>query len=519
MSAADIYQQALALDDTVAEIWFNYGNLLQRLGDRQAIAAYQKALTLRPNFFQAYLNLGNCLRDRGMTEEAIVCYQRAISIKPGLDLAVQNLAKVLVKSNRYAEAEPVLIRWLKSEPQNVLALNALGVVRQAKGDFKKALQLFQKAVAIAPNSSDSLNNLGILLRMLHRPGEALPWLEKSLTQDPTNITVQSNHLHTLLNLGKVSSAIAIADSLLAKHSDLAEILLMKATALTQQARIPEALDSLELSWQQNPQDLKAIANALFSMLYGDRLDSETMAIKRAKWVERIPPSPIKYTHWLVDRDLNRPLKIGYLSADLRAHSVTFFLEPILSSHSPDAVEVFCYDTGGVDDAVTTRLKSYNTNWIDCAGWGDLELAQKIHDDAIDILVDLSGHTAGSRPNLLRCKPAPIQMLYIGYPSSSGMPEIDYIIADARVVPVQSEHLYSEKIARVEGSMWCYRPHESTPSIGELPALTNGYLTFGSFNNAPKLSPTTISVWSEVLKAVPDSRLLLKALAFGDEQTL
>ena len=517
--ALSCYQEAFAIDDAIPEAWYNYGNLLSQL-DRisEAIQAYHQALAINSNFFQAHLNLANCLRDSDRVKEAIVHYRKVIELKPDFVLAYRNLTQVLVTLNRSQEVIEIGNSWLKLESTNLFALNAVGIALQSQGQYQPALQYFQQAVENASNSADSLNNLGTLLRMLKRPQEALPYLRRSISLNPDNDVTQSNFIYALLNLGKVSQAIAQCDSLLERNPHLAGIRLMQGFALTYQARITEAMESYEKSWQLEPQKTAPISNALFSMLYRDDLDPRELIHERCKWVNRLPAPPIKYEQWQINPDAHRPLKIGYLSGDLRSHPVAFFLEPILAHHNSRSVTIYCYDTVGVSDETTTRLQSYSDRWINCAGWDDLRLAQQIHDDAIDILVDLSGHTSGNRTQVLKCKPAPIQMIYIGYPESSGLEEIDYIISDELVSPKDLDYLYTEKILYVAGSFWCFRPQDFLPEVNQLPALENGYITFGSFNNSSKLSPTTIRLWSQILKAVPNSRLLLKALALEDEGT-
>ncbi|ELS04100.1 putative O-linked N-acetylglucosamine transferase, SPINDLY family [Xenococcus sp. PCC 7305] len=517
--ARTCYQEALGINDTIPEAWYNYGNLLSQLALKtEAAQAYKKALELQNNFFQAHLNLANCLRDSDLIEEAIVHYRQVINIKPNFTLAYRNLTQVLVNLNRSVEVIEICQAWLAIEPHNLFALNALGISWQSQGKYQPALSCFQQAVKNAPNSADSLNNLGTLLRMLKRPQEALPYLRRSIELNPDNDITQSNFLYALLNLGKVSEAIAQADDLLQRNANLAGIRLMQGFALTYQARISEAIASYDMSWQLDPAKTAPISNALFSMLYRDDLSPTELVQERSKWVNRLPTPPIKYEQWQSDPNPHRPLKIGYLSGDLRTHPVAFFLEPILVNHNAREVTSFCYDTGGIEDQTTTRLQNYSDRWINCAGWDDLRLAEQIHNDAIDILVDLSGHTSGNRTQVLRCQPAPIQMIYIGYPESSGLAEIDYIIADQYVAPADLDYLYTEKILHVAGSFWCFLPQDFLPEPQQLPALKNGYLTFGSFNNSSKISPTTIRLWSQVLKAVPNSRLLLKALALEDKGT-
>jgi len=233
---------------------------------------------------------------------------------------------------------------------------------------------------------------------------------------------------------------------------------------------------------------------------------------------RIAPALPTRTHRAHERDAQRRLRIGYLSPDLRSHPVSTFFEPVLAHHDPRLIETYCYSTTQAPDATTQRLQSLAAHWRDCPTWSDALLAEAITADSIDILVDLAGHTAQNRAAVVRARPAPVQVLYIGYPGTSGLPETDYLIADARVCPPGSEHLYTERIVRLDGSFWCYGGPSQAPLPAPAPCHVNGFISFGSFNALQKMSDTVVACWARVLQAVPRSRLVLKSLAFADAGT-
>ena len=518
-AALNYYQMAIKQDPSLPEVWFNLGNLLQRLGqEREAESAYEQAVTLKDDLYQAHLNWGNLLRDRGEVEAAVDHYRRTIAIKPDLSLAYKNLGELLINQKRLQEAAEVFTVWGKLEPDNLGPLNGLGIVYQALGAHDKALQIFEQALEKAPHRFDTLNNLGTLLRFLHRPHEALAYLKEATQVEPTSDLARSNLVHTLLNLGQVGEALLQTEQLLEKSPLSASGYLMKGFAHTQLSQTQAALDCFQRCYDLDPGAELAVSNALFTLLYDGERKGQLFVKERQKWVERLPPVPKLYSHWKGDHQKHRRLKVGYLSGDLRAHPVAFFLEPILAHHDPKQVEITCYDVAGVEDNITARLQGYAHHWRTAASWSDAALAQKIHEDAIDILIDLCGHTSGNRMGVLRAKPAPIQMLYIGYPGSTGLKTVDYILSDVEVSPAEYADLYQEQVLRVEGSFWCFQPHPTAPEPGPLPALKNGYITFGSFNNSPKLSPATLQLWSQLLLAIPTARLRLKALALGDPQS-
>src|SRR5439155_7589787 len=220
-----------------------------------------------------------------------------------------------------------------------------------------------------------------------------------------------------------------------------------------------------------------------------------------------------------DRDPDRRLRIGLLSPDFRTHSVAYFLEPILAAHERASFEFICYAELAHPDATSQRLQQQSEGWRSTAGVADAALAQQIRADAIDILIDLAGHTASTRIAVCAHQPAPVQMSYLGYPFSTGLETIDYRITDGYADPPgSSEQFYVERLLRLPRTAWCYRPPEPTPQVSESPSTRHGFVTFGSFNNLAKLSHGVLDTWSRVLEAVPNSRLILKSAGIGDPMT-
>ena len=294
--------------------------------------------------------------------------------------------------------------------------------------------------------------------------------------------------------------------------------LMLGLAYCQQARLPEAHEAFLAVHQCAPDSKLPLCNALFASLYRDDLDAAAITRLHRELAAEIPcPLPARHG-WPNPPDPERRLQIGYLSPDLRYHPVASFLAPILAHHDRDRVEVTGYADHPAEDAMTARLRGYAAHWRRCHGWSDQRLAEQIAADGIDILVDLAGHTAGNRASLLKVKPAPLQALYIGYPCTSGLATMDYLISDRWVSPPDKDNLYTETVCRQPGGFWCFEPPEQAPPVAPLPMLRNGCPTFGSFNNLPKLSPTTVALWVRVLEAVPAARLVLQALAFADAPT-
>jgi predicted O-linked N-acetylglucosamine transferase (SPINDLY family) len=510
-AALALYDRALARPTASREIWFNYANLLQRLG-RPAEEALRRALPLHP----AQVNLANLLRDAGRFEDAEELYRSAMAAEPGHPLAFANLGVMLVRRGRDAEAVPLLRRALALEPGRAQWWNALGYALRKLARPDEAIACWQKAIAADAGSVDAYNNLGAMHRLLHRPRLAIECLERAHRLAPHDAEVEANLANALMEVGRVSDAERHADQILARDPGRPEAHLMRGFALVHQARIEDGFDAFMQAHRLAPDQPSAIGNALFSSLYGERRDAAALLDLHRDLAARIVPSAEPRGDWARDRSADRTLRVGYVSPDLRSHPVGFFFEPVLTHHDRERVTAICYSSSA-PDAVTDRLRRHAALWRDGFGKDNDALLAMIEADRVDILVDLSGHTAQNRAAVFRARPAPVQVLYIGYPGTSGLPEIDWLIADRQVCPTGHERFYSERVARVDGSFWCWQPPDDAPDPGPPPSASTGRVTFGSYNNLPKLSDATVRLWSAILRAVPASRLVLKALSFADER--
>jgi predicted O-linked N-acetylglucosamine transferase (SPINDLY family) len=221
------------------------------------------------------------------------------------------------------------------------------------------------------------------------------------------------------------------------------------------------------------------------------------------------------------RDPKRRLRMGYLSSDFREHSVMYFLEPVLAHYDRTAFEVYCYsDVPGYEQDLTTqRMQRYADVWRDITTHGLAEVVKLIRTDGIDILVDLSGHTAPRLLQVMSARPAPVQVTGLGYPATTGLSTIDYRLTDSIADPVgETDRWHTEKLVRLDPCGWCYRPPLGAPEVAPPPSVVNGFITFGSFNLLAKTGPRVIELWSRILKEVCGSRMLLKAQSFSDEPT-
>ena len=279
-------------------------------------------------------------------------------------------------------------------------------------------------------------------------------------------------------------------------------------------RVGEAIECYRQALTIRPDDHGVHSNLLFALNYHPDWTPQAIFEEHRCWGNNYVPRADEAVVHANTPDPERRLKIGYVSPDLRNHSVAFFLEPVLENHDIQKFEVHTYAEVSLPDATTARLREQVAHWRDTVGIPDEQLARQIRDDGIDILVDLAGHTAGNRLGVFAFQPAPVQATYIGYPNTTGLPAMDYRITNALTTPPELDRYFTESVVRLPFAN-CFAHPADCPPVAAPPMLTSGRVTFGSFNNLAKLVPPVIALWAEVLRAVPGARLLLKSQPFGD----
>jgi predicted O-linked N-acetylglucosamine transferase (SPINDLY family) len=476
------YRRAIELRPDMAEAHTNLGNSLCALGRLdEALAACRQAVALRPGLAAAHSNLGNALRAKGCLDESIAAYQRAIAISPDFADAFSNLGNVLRERGRLGEAIAVLRRAIALRPDHAEAQSNLGNALKEERKYDEAIAAYRRAIALRPDYAAAYSNLGVTLKEKGELGPAVEALRRAAELDPDHAEVLNNLSSTLLAQGDHQGA---------EHY---------------------CRRALEL----RPDYVAAHSNLLMCAQYQSGVTLAGLARAHAEWDER---HAAKYRGgWqplALDRDPDRPLRLGFVSPDLGRHPVGFFLARVFENLDPRRCVLVCYHCRAVRDDMTERLAGAAREWHEAAGLDDEVLAARIRADRIDILFDLSGHTADGRLLIFARRPAPIQVSWIGYVGTTGLKAMDYLLADRYHVPPAAEPHYCERVLRMPDGYVCYDPPPEAPAVGPLPAGERGPITFGCFNNAAKLTPEVIALWAEVIQAVPDARLLLGAAALG-----
>lgn len=329
--------------------------------------------------------------------------------------------------------------------------------------------------------------------------------------------------YTLMETGHITESAIHARSLIQHDAEDPVGHGLLAFGLTQQARIREAMMAFHECLRCLPSNHVARSNLLFASLYGDHHEAEEVTQLHMEAGQSIAQTA---GPWTAAKDwpskpaplTSRRLRIGYLSGDFQKHPVGYFLRSILNHHNGNQVHVTCYDIGSRHDELTAAMRHAAHRWQDLRSMSSGDIVERIRADNLDVMIDLVGHSSGNRATVITQRVAPVQAMYLGYPCTSGLPNMDFVISDSHVSPPKFDHLYGEAVLRLDGCFLCFHPHEDAPDVAPPPCVTNGFVTFGSFNNLPKISPSTVRLWSDVLSAVDDSRLVLKALSFVDEGT-
>lgn len=449
---------------------------------------------------------------QGRLDDAEATAKKVLDISPCHADSFLLLGIVYYMSGRIDEALASLKQVLRIKPEYPAAYNNLGIVLQNSGRLEEALVAFNLAIHYKQSYPEAYNNLGNALRDLSRPKEALDAFDTSIQMSPRSVEPLVNRGNTLSDLYRIREALQAYDTALKLEPRNAKAYLGRGNALRITGRIAEACDDLQHALQLQPN----YSEARNTLLYCSNYTSDLSAVQLYELHRRfcikpvpLPASSLEMKHKQSSDGYSR-LRIGYISPDFRHHSVAYFFEPLLRSHNKDAFEVYCYANVKHPDNVTWRLQNQAEHWLSIIDMTDAQVARQISIDDIDILVDLAGYTAGNRLPVFNYRPAPVQVSWLGYPNTTGMDCIDYRITDAIADPAgKADNLHTEALVRLTDGFLCYQPDESAPAVSPLPADITGHITFGSFNNIRKISPTMAIAWSEILRESPNSRLVLK----------
>ena len=465
---------------------------------------------------QEVLELG---RAHGLQGDAVDALERRLA-ESGFGAQVPDpheidAAAALFAQGRMDEAAGAAQALAARFPQHPFGYKLLGAVRHVRGDMPGAIAATRAAFDRGPGDFETASNLGMLLKHAGRLREAEEVLVHGIALQPDSAVAHNNLAVTLMEAGRLEQAhgsAVTATALDPLHVESANTL---AAILARQGRSREAVAAYRRVLALQPTHTDAHSNMLFCMSQMEGITPAALfeahrAFGRALEA-RITPS----RGWDNTRDPERRLRIGFVSGDLRNHAVASFVEPVLRELAGrPRVALYAYYTYPARDAHSERLRAYMEKWVDAALLDDETLDATIRADGIDILIDLSGHTAHNRLPLFARKPAPLQATWVGYPFSTGLTAIDYYLTDRFILPPgQFDHLFTEHLLHLPVSA-PFQPAADAPVVAPLPALANGHVTFGSFNKLSKISRQVVAVWSRLLRALPASQLLVAGMPEG-----
>jgi protein O-GlcNAc transferase len=441
-----------------------------------AMESYRKALALQPNFADCLFKMACRLLAFKHNDEALEHFKKVVNLKPDHAEAYYAMGMIYYPKKMYQEALACHKKSIAIKP-NAHAHNEIGLILHDLNRYFEAASHFYAALEIWPKWEVALLNLAILYYKMDEYEKAKELYEQCLELQPNNATILTNIGALLKNMGALEDAVKYHRRALA----------------------------------QDPTSALIYSNILLTMLYMDSVTPEAMA-EESRIFGRTIADPVLRTRPMIrDRTPGRRLRVGFVSPDFYNHPVRYFLAPLIAHLDRSRFEVFAYSNVRVEDAITARFKTICDQWRNIQNLSADQAADLIESDAIDILIDPSGHTADNCLMILARKPAPVQVTWLGFPATSGIKAIDYRISDFYAEPPgMTEHLNVETLWRLPRFFCCYEPHEKSPAVIDHPPFEdNGYVTFGCFNNFTKVTDPVLTLWAEILKRVPDSRLLLE----------
>lgn len=527
--AREAFAAVLRLDPAHYTAWLEAGHLCRQMGElQQAAGAYQRAIDVSPHRYEALLGMARILEQMGRESEGAAAYeqaQRAVlgsgaptaSVLKRLQEVHQLMARYRLERGAQAAAVPCLHAALKAAERAGGTENELAEIRTDLGEA--LLRLGQRDAALqaltqasAATAEDTLVRLGALSFRFNLWQEGLAVLRRNVALHPQSVHARWNLAHMLAECWQMQEA----EQVLQQAERLGPVPGARSMRASVAGRQGDAQTALRLYRELADQDASFASSAAMSSLYCDDVSAAEVAQLHRQLFAPLGQGARSRDSFKRTPLAGRRLRLGIVTADFHyQHPVNLFMQPVLRELDKSRIELFVYFTGVSYDDQTQLARQRTEHWVEVTSLNDAQLAKRIDSDAIDVLLDLAGHTGQHRMHLFAQRAAPVQATYLGYPGSTGVPNMDWLLGDAVVTPEPDDALCSERVWRLPGVVFCYAPEVHYPEPAWQDTWQLRPLTFASFNNVPKLTMRTLALWARVLQAVPDSRLLLKAPSFSD----
>lgn len=514
----DLAEQALtravAAEPRNAEALANLGLLLfnQKRYD-EARKVQEQAVTLKPNVPTALTNLGNTLMHLGEMEQAIGLHDRAIAAKPDYADAYCNRGMAQLPLGRNADANRSFDRALSLNPRHMEAMFGKGLASINLRHFDEARGALDAALAIKPNAARVLAQRGRLQQQVGRFDQAKADYDAALASEPMLEMALLGAAQVNVLRDNIAPAMDACRKVLEQNATSEVAWTWLGACFARQGELGTALQHFDRALDLKPDYGDAITAKIFTLDFMPEADFARHQAARREWWHRIGAQIPQMTLPPRDRDPERRLTIGYVSSDFRGHSAAFTFLPVLRHCDKQHFRIACYSCSPLQDNMTAQCRAAADIWVDAWQMSDDELAARIADDQVDILVDLSGHSAGNRLTLFARKPAPVQVTAWGSGTGTGVPTIDYFFADPVTVPQEARHLFAEEVYDLPAVITTDPPQGVPPT--PLPMLRKGHVTFGVFNRIDKISDAVLAVWSRLMRELPDAAIVIKNVALDD----
>jgi len=477
---------------------------------QEALSSYEESIKVNPNYVQAYNNLGVCMYKLGKIHEAIQSYQKAIKINSNHPEAHNNLGTAYKTLGENEKSISCFKKAIEIQPNNADAHNNLGTTLKETGKITESIQSCQKAIEINPDHSDAHNNLGTIYKKLKKYEKSIYHYEKTIKINPKSPVAYSNLGNIYKILGDYKKAVNLHEKALEIDNHYADAYFNLGTIFEALNKVEQSIKYYEKAIEIKPDHQDAYSNLLFNICWSKN-NSNYLKVAR-KYNQSIPK--------LYEKDFTyektigeKIMKVGFVSGDFRQHSVVFFLLDTFKCLKEKKIKLFAYSNNSIEDSYTKLLKQHFDKWTLIVYETDKELVNLIRKDNLDILFDLSGHTANNRLPIFKSRCAPVQATWCGWAASTGIKEIDYIIGDKHATPLSDQKKYTEKIYQLKKIWQCSSISSLHSENLKIRKSDNKFVTFGSFVNILKVDETVINVWSKILNGTSNTKLFLKCGAF------
>ena len=520
--AASACVRILRKDPRHARAWCALGASLRHLAKMApARRAYENAVSVDPRYAQAWCNLGEWQLAKGHAEDALKNFDRALHLEAGLVEAKNNRIAALYELGRFKDAEAAAESAIKQHPHEAALHVNMGNVLFHTGKARLAIKAFRKALECDDSCAEAHMNLATMLGDTNHYPQALAYIKHEIAAKGESAQRLASLAHAQKIKGDILAAEMTCRKVLKLQPDSVSALITLAGCLSTRADQRGSIKLYRQALAANPQMPGIFSNIAFDATYLPDISSEELYDYHRQWAQHfeLPEVSGIFPHEQ-SREPERPLRIGYVSGDFGHHPVGFLLRDVVRFHDREKFYIHCYSMMRQSDHITNVIRQNADSWIDALLLSDEELADQIHQDRIDILVDLSGHTAYNRlPAFIR-RPAPIQATWIGYFHSTGLESIDYFITDPYTSPPGCDQRFSEVPVYLPHSRFCYSPPDYAPDVSPPPVLAHPHqtVTFGCFNRLEKLVDPVIAAWSEIISQTGNCRLLIKAGGLENEDT-